>query len=98
MGLKFIGEVGVYIPARSAIKITALDGDRIVDCYARRSALEALGCHAVTDAREMIHQFQRHREAIEVAAQVKYRRALAPMLQVDVTAADLAALQPASAA
>ena len=43
MGLQFIGEVGVYFPDRDAVKITALDGDRVVDCYTCRRALEGRG-------------------------------------------------------
>jgi hypothetical protein len=44
MGLQLIGETGVYWPEREALKITAIDGDRVVDCFVMQSALETLGC------------------------------------------------------
>src|ERR1700744_5053515 len=97
MGLQFIGEVGVYFPAREAVKVTALDGDRVVDCYACRSALEALGC-ASSNGPELIRFFQNNRLDIELAAMIKYRRATRPAIEVNVEAADLLELLPATAA
>ena len=68
MGLNFIGDVGVYLPSRDAVKITAIDGDRVIDCYATRSALEAVGCPGPADGPELIRHFQRHRDNLELAA------------------------------
>ena len=98
MGLNFIGDVGVYLPSRDAVKITAIDGDRVIDCYATRSALEAVGCPGLADGSELIRHFQRHRDNLELAAIVKYRRALTRPTAIEVEAADLAAILPASAA
>ncbi len=98
MGLIFIGEVGVYLPKKDAIKITAMDGDRIIDCYATRSALRAIGCPGLAVSAEMMRQFERQRENIELAAMVKYRRALAPMVEIAVEAVDLMPILPATAA
>jgi len=98
MGLQFIGEVGVYFPTRDAVKITALDGDRVVDCYTCRSALEALGCSSLANRSELIRCFQNHRLDIELAAMIKYRRASRPAIEVNVEAADLVELLPATAA
>jgi 2-C-methyl-D-erythritol 4-phosphate cytidylyltransferase len=98
MSLTFIGEVGVYLPARDAIKIVATDGDRIVDCYVRRSALNAIGCPQIAFHSELISHFQRNRDTIEIAAMVKYRRALKAPVELQIEAVDLAPVLPASAA
>lgn len=98
MRLTFIGEMGIYLSRRDAVKITAVDGDRVIECYATRSALQAIGCPDTDEVRDLIRYFQRQREAIEIAAMVKYRRALGPAPSIEVTAADLAAVFPATAA
>jgi hypothetical protein len=98
MGLNFIGEMGVYFPALDAIKLTASDGDRVVDCYVQRSALDALGCPAAALGAELVQHLQAHRDSIEIAAMVKYRRALSPTVQLRIEATDLAVILPAAAA
>jgi hypothetical protein len=98
MGINFIGEAGVYLPARDAIKITAVDGERVVDCYVRRSALDAIECPGLDAGPELIRHFQKHRDTVQVAAMVKYRRALTPPTELDIEAADLVAVLPAAAA
>ena len=98
MGLQFIGEIGLFLPERNAIKITAIDGDRVIDCFVTSSALAAIGCRDRTDHAELVRHFQKHRDTIEIAAMVKYRRALAPTVQLDVGAEDVALIQPATAA
>jgi hypothetical protein len=98
MALTFIGETGLYLPGRDAIKITALDGDRLVDCFATRSALDAIGCKPAMEPTMMLRQFEKNRMDIEVAAMVKYAGARAPMLIVEVEAADLRKLAPPTAA
>ena len=97
MGLNFTGEPGVYLPERDSIKIAAVDGERLIDCYVTRSALDAIGCPD-DDVSDLMRHFQRERDAVEVAAMVKYRRALAPVSDVTIEAADLATVLPAAAA
>lgn len=89
MGLQFLGEVGLYLPDRDAFRINAMDGDRLVECYAARSALDALGCADLAAGPALIEQFEKRRIEVELAAQVKYRRALAPMLAIEIVAEDL---------
>jgi hypothetical protein len=98
MGLRFIGEIGVYLPDRDAVKITAIDGERVVDCYVTRSALDAIGCPDVDQGPELIRYFHQQRDSVEIAAMVKYRRALAPSIQIEINAADIASVLPPSAA
>jgi hypothetical protein len=99
MGLNFTGEAGVYLPARDVVKITAVDGERLVNCYVMRSALNAIGCDEDDDdAPTLLRHFQRERDAVEIAAMVKYRRALLPMSEIEIEASDLATVFPAAAA
>jgi hypothetical protein len=98
VGLQFIGEIGVYLPNRDAVKITAIDGHRVVDCYATRAALETIGCPSLAEGTEMTRAFQRQRDTIEIAAMVKYRRALSPTIQLEIGAADVALVLPSAVA
>jgi hypothetical protein len=69
----------------------------VIDCYATRSALDAIGCpndHGPC----LIRHFQRERDTVEIAAMVKYRRALTPLVELDIEAADLATVMSAAAA
>jgi hypothetical protein len=97
MSLTFIGDEGLYLPARDAVKIKAVDGERVIECYVTRSALGAIGCPD-DDGPDLIRHFQRERDTIEIAAMVKYRRALAPTMELNIEAADLACVLPAAAA
>ena len=97
MSLTFIGDECVYLPASDAIRIRAVDGERVVDCYVTRSALGVLGCPD-DDGPDLIRYFQRERDTVEIAAMVKYRRALAPTTEINVEAADLVCVLPAAAA
>jgi hypothetical protein len=90
MGLQFLGEVGLYVPERDAFRINAMDGDRLIECYAQRSALDAIGCPSPADGPTLIEHFEKHRIEIELAAQVKYRRSLTPLTAIEVEAEDLA--------
>ena len=95
MSLNFVGERGVYLPARDAIKIVAVDGARVFDCIVKRSALNAIGCAATLDTAATVRQFEMHRVDIEVAAMIKYRRMLAPSSDViNIEAEDLRAIVP----
>jgi hypothetical protein len=98
MGLNFIGEKGVYLPRRNAIKIIAVDGHRVIDCYAKPSALAVLGDWDRDDAGGLLRTFERHRDAIEIAAMIKYRQARYPVLEIQIEAVDLRTLLPAAEA
>jgi hypothetical protein len=97
MSITFIGDECVYLPARHAVKIRAVDGERIIDCYVTRSALDVIGC-PYDDGPDVIRCFQRERDTVEIAAMVKYRRALAPTTEINIEASDLAFILPAAAA
>jgi len=98
MSLQFIGEVPVYLPHRQSVKLSALSGDSLVECYASRDALLAIGCTPEDDAMTIVRKFEARRLDFEIAALVKHRRSLAPMFSVTVTAADLAVIGTPAAA
>ena len=89
MSLLFIGEVPVYFPHRQFVRLSALSGGAVVECYAARDALTAMGCDPYDDAMTIVRKFEAHRLDFEIAALVKHRRSLTPMARVTVTAADL---------
>jgi hypothetical protein len=72
MPLQFLGEVGVYVPKRDAVKFTALHGENPVACYAKRSALMAFGCHAYDDPMTILRVFEKHRAILERSAALKH--------------------------
>lgn len=76
MALQFVGDIGIYFPDRDAIKITALAGDEPIDCFALRSALAEIGCRPGDPLHTLVDRFQQRRDVIELAAMVKYRRAV----------------------
>jgi len=98
MSLQFIGDAGVYLPERDAVKITAIAGDSVIDCYVTRSALEAIGCRSTDQAHHISAKFEARRIDGEIAALVKFRRATAKLLMVEITAPDLAVVDRAHAA
>lgn len=98
MSLQFIGETGVYFPDKNAVKITAIDGDRIIDCYIEQSALDALSKGSSRDPLEIVRRFDARRLDCEIAAMVKFRRSTAPVLVLEITAADLAVVGRVDAA
>jgi hypothetical protein len=98
MSLKFVGEAGVYLPDIDSVKITAMDGDRVIDCHVSRSALVHIGCSYAADGSEMVKSMQLQRDTVELAAMIKYRRAMIRHLQLEIHAADVAAVLPAAAA
>jgi hypothetical protein len=75
MPLQFLGEVGVYVPKRDAVKFTALHGDHPVACYAKRSALMAFGCHAYDDPMTILRVFEKNRAILERSAALKHAEA-----------------------
>ena len=98
MSLQFIGDAGVYFPDRDAVKVTAIAGDSVIDCYITRSALTAIGCAPSDAAPTILEKFAARRDDCEIAAMIKFRRATAKMLTVEVNAADFAALDRPHAA
>ena len=74
MLLRFLGEAGIYLPDRDAIKFTALSGGDALDCFVTRSALEFIGCIARDGPETLIARFQENRALLELAAMVKYQR------------------------
>jgi CheY-like chemotaxis protein len=70
--LRFVGDIGVYLPDRDAIAFTALDGRVRVACRVRRSALTALGCSFQATPRELLDGFQSVRKFLERIARFKW--------------------------
>jgi hypothetical protein len=78
--LQFLGDVGVYIPSLDAIKFTAIRDGYAVGCYARRSALIAVGCHPFDDAAALCAAFEEHRQVFERAAAAKHSHAMGDIM------------------
>jgi hypothetical protein len=91
MSLQFIGEAAIYFPDRDAVKVNAIAGDSVVECYALRSALEVLGCSAADTSLDIIRKFEARRIDCELAALLKYRRATIKPVALEITAADIVA-------
>jgi CheY-like chemotaxis protein len=70
--LRFVGDVGIYLPDRDAIVFTALDGRTPVACRVRRSALTALGCRFQATPQELVDGFQSVRSFLERIARIKW--------------------------
>jgi CheY-like chemotaxis protein len=70
--LRFVGDVGIYLPDRDAITFTALDGRLPVACRVRRSALTALGCSFRATPQELVDAFQSVRKFLERIARFKW--------------------------
>jgi len=70
--LRFVGDVGIYLPDRDAIVFTALDGRLPVACRVRRSALTALGCSFRATPQELVDGFQAVRKFLERIARFKW--------------------------
>jgi CheY-like chemotaxis protein len=70
--LRFVGDVGIYLPDRDAIVFTALDGRMPVACRVRRSALTALGCSFQATPLELVDGFQSVRKFLERIARFKW--------------------------
>jgi len=70
--LRFLGDVGIYLPDRDAIAFTAVDGHMPVACRVRRSALTALGCSFRATPSELIDGFQSVRKVVERIARFKW--------------------------
>ena len=74
MSLQFIGDYGIFLPGRDAVGCAALDRNRLVRWYTTRSALEKLGGSNSTGNMDLVDRFERHRQLLERAADMKYRK------------------------
>lgn len=96
MSLQFLGETGVYLPQKDAIKITALTPLAHIGCLATRSALSAIGCTREDTPRDLVDRFEKNRILFEIAAMIKYRRSTNPNVSTLVISdEDLKTLEPA---
>jgi hypothetical protein len=96
MSLQFIGETGVYLPQKDAIRITALTVGAHIGCLATRSALRAIGCAQEDPPRALVDRFEQNRLLFEIAAMIKYRRSTNPKLStLLISGEDLKNLEPA---
>jgi hypothetical protein len=96
MSLQFIGEAGVYLPQKDAIRITALTVGAHIGCLATRSALRAIGCTREDPPRVLVDRFEKNRLLFEIAAMIKYRRSTNPKAAtILISEEDLKSLEPA---
>jgi hypothetical protein len=96
MSLQFIGETGVYLPQKDAIRITALTVGAHIGCLATRSALAAIGCSREDPPRALVDRFEQNRLLFEIAAMIKYRRSTNPnVATLLISDEDLKTLEPA---
>src|SRR4249919_2928576 len=95
MSLQFLGETGVYLPHKDAIRITALTVGSHIGCFATRSALSAIGCTRDDPPRTLVDRFEQNRLLFEIAAMIKYRRATNPVSTLLISDEDLKTLEPA---
>jgi len=94
--LQFLGETGVYLPQKDAIRITALTPGAHIGCLATRSALNAIGCTSADSPRDLIERFEQNRLTFEIAAMIKYRRSTNPKVEtILINDEDLKILEPA---
>jgi hypothetical protein len=96
MSLQFLGETGVYLPQKDAIRITALTAGAHIGCFATRSALSAIGCSRDDPPRKLVDRFEQNRLSFEIAAMIKYRRSTNPKVSaLLISDEDLKTLEPA---
>jgi hypothetical protein len=96
MSLQFLGETGVYLPQKDAVRITALTVGSHIGCFATRSALEAIGCTREDSPRTLVDRFEQNRLLFVIAAMIKYRRLTNPKVStLLISAQDLKSLEPA---
>jgi hypothetical protein len=94
--LQFLGETGVYLPQKDAIRITALTVGAHIGCLATRSALSAIGCTREDTPRALVDRFEENRLLFEIAAMIKYRRSTNPKVEtILISDEDLKTLEPA---
>jgi hypothetical protein len=74
MSLQFIGDYGIFLPGRDSVGCAALDRIRLVRWYTTRSALEKLSGSGTSNTGELVDRFERHRQLLERAAELKYRK------------------------
>lgn len=74
--LKFVREMGVYLPDEDAVAITALDRSRPITCHIARSALVVLGASPIATVADLINLFLQSRARLEQIIRWKWNRAL----------------------
>jgi hypothetical protein len=72
MPLEFVGDAPVYVPETDSVKFMAVHSGGTVSCFARRSALIALGCQAKVNPLMMLQTFEAHRFKLEKTAAKKF--------------------------
>jgi hypothetical protein len=70
--LRFLGDVGVYIPDLDLIKSPRLGGGFPIECYARRSAMIAAEGQPFDDVVALCATFEKHRLLFERVAADKH--------------------------
>jgi hypothetical protein len=70
--LKFVGDIGLYLPDRDVIRFTALNGRTIIGCYVGTSALDALGGSKADSPMELVDRFHRYRDLFQRVARFKW--------------------------
>lgn len=96
MSLQFLGESAVYLPQKDAVRITALTVGAHIDCFATRSALQAIGCAPDDPPLQLVHRFEQNRLLFEIAAMIKFRRSTSPKVSTLLIGdEDLKSLEPA---
>jgi hypothetical protein len=91
MSLQFIGEAGIYLADRDAIKIDAIAGTALSIAMSRNRL-------CFQSASRNPENFEARRIDCEIAALVKFRRATTKLVSLEITAADLAAIEGSHAA
>lgn len=70
--LKFVGDIGLYLPDRNAIKFTAFDGRTAIGCHVGASALSALGGSDEDGPKELVDRFHVYRNLLERIVRFKW--------------------------
>jgi CheY-like chemotaxis protein len=70
--LKFIGDVGLYLPDKEVIRFSALNGKAVIGCYVTVSALVALGGSPSDTTMQLVDRFHRHRGLLERVIRSKW--------------------------
>jgi hypothetical protein len=91
MSLQFIGEAGIYLADRDAVKIVAIAGTALSIAMSRNRL-------CFQSASRNPENFEARRIECKIAALVKFRRAITKLVSLEITAADLAAIEGSHAA
>lgn len=70
--LKFVGDIGLYLPGKDAIRFSALDRKTVIGCYIDGSALAALGGNPADSPMQLVDRFHRYRGLFERVIRFKW--------------------------